>query len=172
MASMATRPRTSAIRQVSDAWMAGWNNKDAEALVALIADDLTYDDPAWPTTMRRAADVRAFTSACWRSMPDMQFTEPLGVFSARNGQRAVAPWHMTATFTGPMEPPGFAPTGDRIEIDGVDVFEVHDGKISRLSTYYDMADLMRQTGFMPPRGSRAERAAAKVQSVIAKRRRR
>ncbi len=159
-------------RDVSHRWMDGWNRKDADALVALVTDDLVYHDPSWPHAMHGPGDVRAFTAAMWRAMPDMTFSEPFGLFYASDGPRAAAPWRMTATFTGPLDPPGFAPTGDRIEVDGVDVFELRDGRIARLWTHYDLMDIARKTGMLPPRGSRAERAAARLQHLAAKRRRR
>src|SRR4051794_2716704 len=163
-------PNADAIRHVTDAWMDGWNKQDADALVALIADDLIYEDPAWPEVMRTPEDVRAFTSACWRAMPDMSFPEPQGIFPAADGSGAAVPWHMTATITGPLDPPGFAPTGDAIELDGVDVFELRGGRIARLITHYDMMAVAREIGVVPRRGSRAERAGVRLQRLMAKRR--
>src|SRR3954470_6295337 len=170
MATTATP--TEVVRDVTDRWMRGWNEKDADALVELVAADLHYTDPAWPEVIRDAAGLRTFTSAMWRAMPDMQFTEPLGLIASPDGGLAAAPWHMTGTFTGPLEPPGYAPTGDRIELDGVDVFELRDGKIARLVTHYDAMDVARQLGILPPRGSRAERAGAKLHALMARARRR
>src|SRR4051794_14958587 len=118
MATEQTHPEQ--VHDVADRWMQGWNDQDPDALVALIGDDLHYTDPAWPEVMRGAADLRAFTAACWRAMPDMHFTEPRGVYIAPDGGSACAPWHMSATFTGRLDPPGYSPTGDRIELDGVD----------------------------------------------------
>lgn len=160
------------IREVTERWMQAWNDKDADALVACIADDLHYTDPAWPEVMRSAEDVRAFTAACWRAMPDMRFTEPLGLSISEDGSWGSAPWHMSATLTGPFDPPGYAPTGDRIELDGVDVFEVRGGKIARLATHYDAMEIGRAIGLLPARGSRAERMAARAQGLMAKVRRR
>jgi steroid delta-isomerase-like uncharacterized protein len=171
METSAATTNTDQIRDVTERWMAGWNSHDSRALVTLIAPGLEYVDPAWPETMRSAGDVQAFTAACWRAMPDMHFTEPVGLLIADDGVHATAPWHMSATFSGPMDPPGFAPTGGRVELDGVDVFEVRGGKIAGLVTHYDMMGLARSLGVMPPRGSRAERASVKLQNLLAKRRR-
>jgi steroid delta-isomerase-like uncharacterized protein len=160
------------LRDVSHRWMDGWNRKDADALIQLVTDDLVYYDPSWPELIRGPEGVRAFTAAMWRAMPDMRFEEPFGLFHAEEGERAAAPWRMTATFSGPMEPPGFAPTGDRIEVEGVDVFELRDGKVARLWTHYDAMEIARRLGVLPPRGSAAERAGAKLQGLMAARRRR
>jgi steroid delta-isomerase-like uncharacterized protein len=170
---MATeQTHTTDIREVTERWMQGWNEKDADLLVSLVADDLHYTDPSWPEVMRTGADVRAFTSAVWRAMPDVQFTEPLGLAVSEDGSWASAPWHMSGTLTGSFDPPGYAPTGDPLEIDGVDVFEVRDGKIARLATHFDAMEIGRTIGLLPARGSRAERMAARAQGLMAKVRRR
>ena len=161
-------------RELAHHWMEAWNRKDANALLALMTDDIAYDDPALPATVHGKEGVRAFTDTCWRAMPDMSFTEPMGMFVAQEGARIVAPWHMSATFTGPLDPPGFAPTGDRIEVDGVDVWELRDGLVCRYWAYYDNMDIGRQIGLLPARESRGERASARLQRLMAgaKRRRR
>ena len=160
------------VREVSERWMDGWNRKDADALTALVADDLVYYDPAWPELMHGPDGVRRFTAAMWQAMPDMHFSEPFGLFQGEQAERAAVPWRMTGTFTGEMDPPGLAPTGDRVEIEGVDVFELRDSKIARLWTYYDAMEIGRKLGMLPPRGSAAERAGAKLQHLMARRRRR
>jgi hypothetical protein len=62
-----------------------------------------------------------------------------------------------------MDPPGFAPTGRRWEIDGADFHEYRDGRICRLRVVFDLMSVSRQLGVMPPSGSRAERAMAAAQ---------
>src|SRR5689334_10415031 len=157
-------------RELGDRWMAAWNEKDVDALLALVTDDIAYSDPAWPETLHGKEGVRTFTAACWRAMPDMRFTEPMGMFFAEDGARMIVPWHMDATFTGPMDPPGYAPTGSHISVDGTDVWELRGDKVCRYWAYYDAMEIGRQTGILPARGSRAERAAVKLQRLMAKRR--
>jgi hypothetical protein len=80
--------------------------------------------------------------------------------------RAAFHWRGTGTFTGVMDPPGFAPTGRRWEQDGVDFQEYRDGRISTLRVACDMMSISRQLGLMPPSGSRAEQAMAATQRGI------
>jgi hypothetical protein len=75
---------------------------------------------------------------------------------------------MEGTQSGPIDPPGFAPTGRRIDIDGIDVWDFEDGRIERYRAYYDMAELARQIGVMPPAGSRGERAGVMLQRAQAR----
>jgi steroid delta-isomerase-like uncharacterized protein len=171
-ATTSTAADAQQLREVTERWMQGWNDQDADLLVAQLGDEFHYTDPAWPKPIADAAGVRAFTAACWRAMPDMHFSEPRGVFPSPDGRSACIPWHMTATLTGAFDPPGYAPTGDRIELDGVDIFELRDGRIARLATIYDAMEIGRAIGLIPPRGSRAERMGAKLQGLMARRRRR
>jgi hypothetical protein len=62
-----------------------------------------------------------------------------------------------------MDPPGFAPTGRRWEIDGADFHEYRDGRISKLRVVFDLMNVSRQLGVMPATGSRAELALAAAQ---------
>ena len=159
-------------RELGDRWMAAWNDDDVDALLELVTDDVVYSDPAWDGELHGRAGVRTFYEFCGRAMPDMRFSEPMGMFFPEEGDRMIVPWRMTATFAGPFEPPGFAPTGDRIEVDGIDVWELRGDRACRYWAYYDAAGIARQVGTLPPRGSRAERASVRLQRLLAKRRRR
>ena len=171
--SVASQPLDRAVaRELGDRWMAAWNNHDADALLELVTDDIVYDDPAWPETLHGKQGVRGFLEFCWRGMPDMRFTEPMGMFFAEEGPRMIVPWHMEGTFTGAMDPPGYAPTGDSIKLDGIDVWEVRGDKVCRYWAHYDAMEIGRQTGILPARGSRAERMGVKLQRLMAKRRHR
>jgi hypothetical protein len=76
------------------------------------------------------------------------------------------------TFTGPLDPPGFAPTGARLEIDGFDLQEYRDGRVCRLRIVTDMLEASRQLGLMPAQGSRVEKAGAAAQRLGVKMRNR
>ena len=81
------------------------------------------------------------------------------------GTKAAFWWDGYGTHTGPIDPPGLAPTGKRIEFDGADFHEYRDGKVARLRIVFDMSDVMRQLGVLPPAGGKQERALAKVTNV-------
>ena len=67
-----------------------------------------------------------------------------------------------------IDPPGFASTGKRIDIDGIDVWDFAEGRIERYRAYYDMAALARQIGAMPPPGSAGERVGVLLQRTQAR----
>jgi steroid delta-isomerase-like uncharacterized protein len=145
-------------QEFAERWLAGWNGHEPDPLLELMTDDIVYDDSAWPTTMRGKADVREFLDYSWRAFPDMTFAIVGGPLVAADGPRAAFWWRGQATHSGTIDPPGVPATGKRLEFEGADFHEYRDGKVARLRIVFDMADLGRQLGLMPPRGSAAERA--------------
>jgi steroid delta-isomerase-like uncharacterized protein len=145
------------VEEFAQRWAAAWNSHDPDRLLDLMTEDIVYDDSAWPETMHGHGDVRAFVEMSWRAFPDMRF-EPIGEpLISPTRPRAAFWWRGTATNTGPIEPPGLAPTGKRLEFEGADFHEYRDGKVARLRIVFDMADAMVQLGVLPAPGSRGEK---------------
>jgi steroid delta-isomerase-like uncharacterized protein len=144
-------------------WLEAWNSHRPEHILELLTDDVEYRDDAWPRTMHGHAEVREFLEALWRGMPDMSFELLSGPYVIPGQPRAAFHWRAWGTHTGVLDPPGFAPTGRRWEVDGADFHEYRDRRVSRLRVAFDMMGVSRQLGLMPPAGSRAERALALAQ---------
>jgi steroid delta-isomerase-like uncharacterized protein len=154
------------IRDFVGRWLAAWNSHQADRVLSLLTDDVEVRDDSWPKTMHGHADVREFLEALWRAIPDMTFELLDGPYVIPGEPRASFRWRGFGTFTGPMDPPGFAPTGRRWEIDGADFQEYRDGRIGKLRVAFDMMAVARQLGVMPATGSRAERAMAATQRAV------
>jgi steroid delta-isomerase-like uncharacterized protein len=108
------------------------------------------------------ADLIAYFGALWDAFPDFSF-ELLDL--VEEGDTAAARWRMTGTFAGPGSFQGFAPNGARIDVQGVDVVTMRDGKIVRNEAYTDGMTIARQLGMMPPADSPAEQRVAKAMNV-------
>jgi hypothetical protein len=65
--------------------------------------------------------------------------------------------------TGPLVPPGYAPTGRRAAFEGVGLHEYRDHLLVGLRVDFDVMDVARQLGLLPARASIAERALARAQ---------
>jgi len=76
-----------------------------------------------------------------------------------------------ANLTAPGLPP-LTPTGGRLKMLGMDRSEIRDGRLARHQIFWDIAELSRQLGALPQRGSRAERIARRLQRLTARRLRR
>ena len=165
------------IRSFTPQWLEAWNSHEIDRLLSLMTEDIEYRDDSWPKTMRGHADVREFLEAIWRATPDMTFELLTGPYVIPGEPRAAFHWRGWGTHKGLLEPPGFAPTGRRWELDGVDLHEYRDGRVCRLRIVFDMMSASRQLGLVPAAGGRAERAvaiaqrsAARVQQAIRQRR--
>ena len=147
-------------------WFDAWNTHEPDRVLELLTDDVEVRDDSWPTTMHGHAEVREFLEALWRAIPDMTFELLDSPYVIPGEPRAALHWRGSGTFTGRMDPPGFAPTGKRWEVDGVDFQEYRDGRICKLRVAFDVMTLSRQLGLMPATGSRGERAMAGAQSGV------
>jgi steroid delta-isomerase-like uncharacterized protein len=154
------------IRGFVGQWLEAWNSHQPDRVLGLLADDVVVRDDSWPKPMHGHADVREFLDALWRAMPDMTFELLDGPYRIPGEARASFHWRGFGTFTGPMDPPGFAPTGRRWEVDGADFHEYRDGRIGKLRVAFDMMTVARQLGVMPAAGSRGERAMAAAQRGV------
>jgi steroid delta-isomerase-like uncharacterized protein len=146
-------------------WQGAWNSHEPAQLLELMTDDVVYDDSSWPTTMRGHGDVRAFLDYAWRAFPDMRFEVIDGPYVVPGQASAAFYWKGRGTHTGPLDPPGFAPTGKSIEFEGVDLHEYRDGRVCRLRIVFDMMDVARQIGTLPQPGSPVEKAGATAQRL-------
>jgi steroid delta-isomerase-like uncharacterized protein len=160
------------VEEFHQRWLEAWNSHDADKVLACLAEDIVYDDSGWPTTMRGHAEVREFLDYSWRGFPDMRYEKVDGPYLDPDAPRAAGTWRCFATHTGPLDPPGLAPTGKRIEFEGTEFDEFRDGKLVRLRGVFDMADCMRQLGVLPPTGSRAERLTMRLANLRTRLRRR
>jgi steroid delta-isomerase-like uncharacterized protein len=159
----------STLQEFAQRYAAAWNGRDASAMDALVTDDIVWLDPALPQPARGKAEVRAFMEDSWRAFPDLRFSEPDPPFLVEQSDRVAWAWRMQGTFSGArIDPPGFAPTGRSFDLEGIDRWEMQDGRIGRYRAYYDMNDLARQLGIVPPQGSGAEKAMAAMQRVQAR----
>jgi steroid delta-isomerase-like uncharacterized protein len=156
------------LRGFVDRYSAAWNDRDTDAMAQLVTEDIVWEDPALAEPARGIAAVQEFMRTSWRAFPDMRFGEPDPPALAVTGEVVLWAWYMQGTHNGAIDPPGFAPTGRTMRVDGIDQWTMRDGRIARYRAYYDMNDLARQLGIVPPPGSRAERGMVALQRLQAR----
>ena len=153
----ATEVDPSFLASFSERFGAAWNSHQPERLLELMTEDIVYDDSAWTRTMRGHGDVREFLEFLWRAMPDLEFQDLEGPFLSRGEPTVAFYWRGTGTFTVPLDPPGFAPTGARVAFEGFELLEFRDDRVCRLRIVYDMMDVNSQVGIVPKPGEPVER---------------
>jgi len=168
MAVSDSPPVVSELRDFVERYLAAWNGCDVGALARLITDDIVWVDPALPEPARGVPAVQEFMRASCRAFPDLRFGEPDPPALAVTGDVVLWGWYMEGTHRGPLDPPGFAPTGRHMRVDGFDQWTMRDSQIARYRAFYDMNDVARQLGIVPAPGSRAERGMVVLQRLQAR----
>ena len=105
------------------------------------------------------AGMAAFFAELFDAFPDWRFEV---VETVAEGDGVAVRWRARATFAGPGSFMGFEPNGARVDIEGVDLVRVRDGRVSVIDAYMNGAELARQLGALPPQGSTAEERMAKA----------
>ncbi len=77
-------------------------------------------------------------------------------------------WRFVGTHLRAIDPPGFAPTGQRVEIEGVSVLRFRDQLVVEVRLFFDATDAARQLLAAPPVGSPIERVVVLAQRTRAR----
>jgi len=101
--------------------------------------------------------IRDYFGAIFAVMPDFQLEV---VSMVAEGDEVAVRWRATGTFDGTGTFEGLAPNGRSVELEGLDLLTVKEGKIVANEAYTNGMEFARQVGALPQRGSAQERAMA------------
>jgi steroid delta-isomerase-like uncharacterized protein len=155
-------------RDFADRWQKAWNSRDPARVVELCTEDVVWEDPVTERPERGRQAVSEYLRSVWRAFPDLEFTWAEGPYASFEGVKLALHWRVTGTMLGPMEPPGFAPTGKGFAIEGVDLLELRDGLVCAYSGFFDLRGVAQKVGALPAPGSPGERLAVGVQRLAAR----
>ncbi len=148
------------------AYLGAWNERDAGAIASFFAQDAIYEDHGAGATALGRDGIREHAARVHAGFPDLRFEL---VRAAHGDDFTAGEWRSVMTHLGHFE--GLRPTGRVVASRGVDVATLDaEGLIARLDSYYDGAEIMRDLGLLPPRGSRVERALVRAASLVRGRR--
>jgi steroid delta-isomerase-like uncharacterized protein len=112
------------------------------------------DDIVPLAVLRGHSEIGAFFQELFAAVPDLETTVTRVVAGEHE---AAVEWRMTGNFSGgPFQ--GVDAPGKRLDMRGVDLLQVEDGKIIAVTAYYDGMSFARQIGLMPAQDSSAENA--------------
>jgi len=131
------------LEDFAERWWAAWNAHDGDAVAALCTEDVRNEGPALGREIKGREAMIAYVGMFAQGFPDMRFVIPEPPYASLTRAKAVVPWRFEATHDGEFAPMGLAPTGARVEMDGVDHWWFRDGLVSRRSMVYDFAQVMR-----------------------------
>lgn len=140
-------PTEAELRDFATRWLAAWNSHDTEQVLALLHPDVLWEDTVfWTGAIRGREGVRTYVERIWRVMPDVAFDE-VQLFTAVGDGRALVLFRQYGS-----GPPNLAPDR-RFDTQGCDVFLAFtDGLLSHYLAQYEITEMMRQLGALPPRG--------------------
>lgn len=122
-------------------WDELWNRGDVSLVDELHTPDFTDHDPANPWVPPGPEGMRQKVEAYRAAFPDLQFAMEK-VLSA--GDHVVTHWRCRGTHLG--EVLGLAPTGSSIEIEGISIFRLENGRVAEQTLVWDALGMLRQLG--------------------------
>ncbi|MDX2546811.1 nuclear transport factor 2 family protein [Streptomyces sp. WI04-05B] len=124
-----------ALEVFCDRWEKAWNDHDGDAVAALCADDLVYDEPALGETAHGPDSIREFVTQMAHAFPDYSFTR-MGLYGEVTRRAVLVAWRFSGTLAG---------TDQRVEFHGDDRLELgEDGLIHAYRCLYDYRFVLSQ----------------------------
>ncbi len=120
-----------------------FDRRDFDSLMAPITDETVVTVMAFGQDLKGSEGFRQFTAPFTEAFPDISI-------EVRNlvaeGDQVAAELLLHGTHSGPLRGPmgDIAPTGNTIDVAVAEIWELQDGKVSRLRNYLDPGTLMRQ----------------------------
>ena len=123
-------------------YYAAFNRGDWEAMLAFLTDDVAHDLNQGPRETGRDT-FRAFLARMDRSYSER--LEDIVVSTTPDGTRAAAEYVVHGTYKADDE--GLpAANGQKYVLPGGAFFDIRDGRIARVTNYYNLQDWIRQVG--------------------------
>jgi steroid delta-isomerase-like uncharacterized protein len=133
-------------KEVTTAYLAAWNAKDADAAAALMSDDVEYLDVTVGEAQKgRDAARDNVIKVFFAAVPDLKWEMKGEPIVAEDG--IAFEWTFSGTNTGAWGPETPA-TGKTFSFDGVTFIRVKDGKIAYQGDYYDGYGFQKQLGWI------------------------
>jgi predicted ester cyclase len=101
--------------------------------------------------------IRDYFGSLFAAVPDFRLEVQSMV---AEGDQVAVHWRAGGTFDGTQKFQGLVPNGRHIELQGLDLLTVEDGKIVSNYAYTNGMEFARQVGALPPQDSGPEKAMA------------
>jgi steroid delta-isomerase-like uncharacterized protein len=128
----------------------------------IFAADVVFENPISRQQIKGIAEYRAFALRWYEGFPDRKFTIEETVSS---GDRIAARFTITGTHQGVFG--GAAPSQNRIEIHGVNLFRTGGGKIQHIRVFFNPLALWRPLGISPALISGGKATPEQVKAAVA-----
>ena len=107
----------------------------------IMTPDVEFRNPISPKGIHGIGEYKEFAQRWYRGFPDRVFT--VGDL-VEEGDKVAAAFTITGTHDGEFM--GAAPTGAAIEVHGMNLFRIEDGRIRDVQAFFDSGTLYRPIG--------------------------
>ena len=136
---------------------AAFEQKKEADFLGTLADSIEWDDMTQPETSKGKDSAKKWFQAMLKAFPDgkVATTNSWGI-----GEYVIHEGNFTGTHKGPLF--GIQPTKKTVNMHGLDIYQVKDGKVLKGWSYSNSAEMMTQLGLMkaPPAGEKKADAKA------------
>jgi steroid delta-isomerase-like uncharacterized protein len=132
------------LRSVTDV-LQYWNRQDLEGVLVYYDESITWLNIAMEETYRGKAEVRQFLRKLFAAFPDLNFEV---TYKIARGDNVAEQWFIRGTHLGMFM--GIPPTRRRVEIPGMSMAELREGKFVSDHFYFDALGVLRDMALMPP----------------------
>lgn len=158
-------------KEFQDRLLEAAKSKDIDTAIALLADDVVKSAPYPPGRWEGKEAVRGEFEAVLG--PSGAFSimeiEPIGErYLSLDRKSGGGHYRWTVRMTGPLDPPGFAPTDGVVHFESAEFWWFRDGLVIRWDVVSDLLDVGRQIGAVPEPGSGADRMGLFIQRMKAR----
>lgn len=153
-------------------WIDSANAGRWERFARLLHPDVVLDDPMTPDPARGRHEVLLRARAQYEPFPDGRIDMVGAPFVSLDQPELSYRWRFVGTHLGRVDPPGFAPTGEQVVVEGASVLHFRDGLVDQVRLFFDTTDIARQLLAAPAAGSPIERVMALAQRIRVRLRRR
>ncbi|MEW5829348.1 MAG: ester cyclase [Chloroflexota bacterium] len=133
---------------------AAWNSHDVERALAVLSDNILWQDVGSPEPFHGKDAVRQYIQQWFSAWPDIQLKVTNRVITE---DQLAGELEFTGTNTVPLQlapgAPAIPPTGKKVQGKGTYFVRFEGGKAVEVHTYPDMAGLLMQLGLMPIPGA-------------------
>ena len=121
-----------------------FNKGNLDADDELLAPDFVDHDPSMPEDVRGPEGFKEYVRAFRSAFSDLHIRIEDQI---AEGDKVVTRWTGTGTHDG--DSMGIAPTGNRVEIMGMEISRISGGKVAEMWDNYDAMGMMQQMGAIP-----------------------
>jgi steroid delta-isomerase-like uncharacterized protein len=126
-----------------------WNQGKLDVADELLTANFVFHEPSGD--INGPEGYKQFVTMYLTGFPDLKFTIEEHI---AEGDKVVGRWTCRSTHTGEFM--GIAPTGKKLEITGISMVRIADGKIAEEWVSWDGLGLLQQLGVIPPMGQGTE----------------